>query len=98
MKELQMEREQDLSHNFRKLVLAARREWPIEERGEAGCWLGRHCTIEMRGDVGQDEHGGPGVRRGRLGMCFGVKYQNLCLDVIWSERKGRMEEACRFQA
>lgn len=52
MKELEMEKGQDLSHNFRKLVLAARREWPIGERGEAGCWLGRHCTIEMRGDVG----------------------------------------------
>lgn len=58
MKELEMEKGQDLSHNFRKVVLAAHREWPIGERREAGCWLGR-LVIEVRGDIGRDDQWRP---------------------------------------
>lgn len=40
-----------------------------------------------------------GLEVGRLGTCFGVKYSDPCdfLDMVRGERKGRAEEAPRFQ-
>lgn len=91
-REREVERGQDLSPGCRKTPLAAWRGWQ-------GDWFGDHCTTEVTADVGPGGVGAVGLEVGRPGTCFRVKRPDPCdfSDMVRGERKGRAEEAPRFQ-